>query len=125
MYKVMFCLRRRADLTRAQFQARWRGRHAEIATAGLDSIGAVRYIQNHTLDDALNDALQASRGAPEPYDGVVELWFDSVEDVKETFTRANAREALRALLKDEPDFIDVAASPIFVSEQHVVWERSP
>lgn len=124
MYKVMFCLRRRADLTREQFQKRWGERHAEIAVAGLDRIGATRYVQNHTLVASINESLRASRDAPEPFDGVVELWFDSVEDVEGTFTRPDAREAIRALLDDEPEFIDIKASPIFVVDERTVWERA-
>lgn len=125
MFKVMFCMRRRAGMTREQFQERWRGRHAEIALSRLHSIGASRYIQNHTLTGELNGSLQSSRGAPEPFDGVAELWFESVADIEGTFTQADARRAMRALLADEPEFIDIEASPIFVVEERSLWEREP
>jgi uncharacterized protein (TIGR02118 family) len=123
MYKLFFCLRRRRDLTREQFLAHWHGIHADIARRGASALGAVRYVQNHTVSLPVNDALRASRGAPEPFDGVVELWFDSVDDVASTFHESDARAAIKALVVDEPNFIDLEASPIFLTEAHPMWGR--
>ena len=64
----------------------------------------------------------AARGAPEPFDGVAELWFDSDELLQLMQTEAGA-EAGRALLEDERRFLDLANSPIFCAEDHVVLER--
>ncbi|MGF2949914.1 EthD domain-containing protein [Microbacterium alcoholitolerans] len=121
MYKLFFCLRRRSDLTREQFLEHWHGIHADIARRGASVLGAVRYIQNHTAALPINDALRASRGAPECFDGVVELWFNSVEDVSATFDEPEARAAIKALIVDEPNFIDLEASPIFLTESHSMW----
>ncbi|WP_229052378.1 EthD domain-containing protein [Aeromicrobium sp. Leaf350] len=122
MYKLLFCLRRREDLTRAEFLAHWHGPHADIGRAGAKAIGAVRYFQNHTVDHPLNEDLRASRGAPEPYDGVVELWFESLDAIGSTFTDREARRRIAALVADEPNFIDLERSPIFVTESHPMWD---
>lgn len=122
MYKLLFCLRRREDLTREEFLAHWHGPHADIGRAGAQAIGAVRYVQNHTVDHPLNEALRDSRQAPEPFDGVVELWFESLDVVGSTFTDPEARRAIAALVADEPSFIDLARSPIFVTEAHPMWD---
>ena len=121
MYKLFFCLRRRSDLTREQFLEHWRGIHADIARRGASALGAVKYVQNHTVSLPVNDELRASRGAPEPFDGVVELWFESVDAVTSTFHEADARAAIKALVVDEPNFIDLDASPIFLTEVHPMW----
>lgn len=121
MIKLFFCLRRRPDLTREQFLEHWHGIHAEIARRGAQALGAVRYVQNHTLSTPLNDSLQASRGAPAAFDGVVELWFASIDDVASTFREPDARAAIKALLADEVNFIDLEASPIFLAEEHHMW----
>lgn len=123
MIKLMFCLRRRPDLTREEFLAHWHGPHAAIGMAGASAIGATRYVQNHTLLHPLNEDLRKSRGAPEPFDGVVELWFDSLDDVGATFTDADARRAIAALVADEPAFIDLENSPIFVTKEHEMWNH--
>ena len=121
MFKLFFCLRRRSDLSREQFLEHWHGIHADIARRGANALGAVKYVQNHTLSLPINEALRDSRGAPEPFDGVVELWFESVEDVASTFHEPDARAAIKALLVDEPNFIDLEASPIFLAEAHPMW----
>ncbi len=121
MIKLFFCLRRRPDLSRAQFLEHWHGIHAEIARRGAEALGAVRYVQNHTLTLPINDALRDGRGAPEAFDGVVELWFESVDDVASTFHEPDARAAIKALLADEVTFIDLDSSPIFLAEEHLMW----
>ena len=121
MIKLIFCLRRRPDLTREQFQEHWFGIHAEIARRGASALGAVKYVQNHTLSLPLNDALRAGRGAPEAFDGVVELWFPSVDDVASTFHEPHARAAIKALLADEANFVDLESSPIFLVEERPMW----
>ncbi|MCL3819852.1 EthD domain-containing protein [Aeromicrobium wangtongii] len=122
MYKLLFCLRRRSDLTREEFLTHWHGPHADLGRAGASAIGAVRYVQNHTVDHPMNDALRESRGAPEPFDGVVELWFESLDAVGTTFTDREARRAIAALVADEPNFIDLDRSPIFVTEAKPMWD---
>ena len=53
------------------------------------------------------------------YDGVAELWFDSLEQARAARGPA-AREAGRTLLEDERQFIDLARSPIFFAEEHPI-----
>jgi len=118
--KLLFCLRRRADLTREQFSAYWHGAHGRLGVELARQLGYSRYVQSHTLSIPLNDALRASRGGPEPYDGVVELWFDDLAAVERSFGTPEGRAAARRLMADEANFVDVAASPIFlVTERHM------
>lgn len=119
--KLMFCLRRREDLTREEFQAYWHDKHGQRGIALQPGLGYERYVQSHTLSGDLNDSLRVSRGAPEAFDGVVELWFESVEAIQETFSGAEGRRAARELLTDERNFVDLEASPIFVVEEYAMW----
>ena len=77
-------------------------------------------MQVHTLDHPMQDALRASRGGPEAYDGVAELWWDSMEDLARAQEDPAGRQAGRELLEDERRFIDLARSPLFVGEEHPV-----
>jgi hypothetical protein len=60
------------------------------------------------------------RGAPEDFDGVAELWWDTVEDFARAGSTREGREAGRRLLEDERRFIDLARSPIWFGEEHAV-----
>jgi uncharacterized protein (TIGR02118 family) len=120
MIKLMFCLRRAPHLTREQFQEYWRNHHAALVAERARSLGVVRYVQCHTLDDALARGLAESRNAPEAFDGVAELWWPSLEQ-RFGPQKDAARRAGAELLADEREFIDLAASPIFyVQEVEVV-----
>jgi uncharacterized protein (TIGR02118 family) len=118
--KLLFCLRRRADLTREEFQSYWHDEHGRLGVSLAGDLGYRRYVQSHTLSTPLNDALRESRGAPEPYDGVVELWFESLDAIERTFSGSAGRSAARALLRDERNFVDLGASPIFVVEERAM-----
>jgi uncharacterized protein (TIGR02118 family) len=79
MIKLTFCLRRLPHLSREQFQTYWREQHAPLVAKHAKTLGVLRYVQLHTGHDTLNAGIAGSRGAPEEYDGVAELWFESEE----------------------------------------------
>jgi hypothetical protein len=54
------------------------------------------------------------------YDGVAEVWFDSVEDLTSAWTTPKGVAAGTRLIEDEHQFIDVAQSPIWIVEEHVI-----
>ena len=80
-----------------------------------------RYVQTHALTTPFNDALRASREAPEMYDGVAELWWDSLDDLMASGQSEEARAAGLELLEDERKFIDLARSPLWWGEEHVIF----
>ena len=64
--------------------------------------------------------LRQSRGGPEQYDGVAQLWWDSFEDLAQRLAQPQAVEAGRALLEDERKFIDLARSPLWWGEEKTI-----
>ena len=120
MIKLVFALRRRPDLTREEFQTYWREQHAPLVASHAETLGIRRYVQVHTLPDVLHAALRDSRGAPEAYDGVAELWFDSIEALGAAVVSDEGRAAALALLEDERRFIDHARSPLWLADEHAV-----
>ncbi len=120
MIKLLFCLRRLPHLSREAFQQYWFERHAPLVRAHATVLGIRRYVQTHTLDDAVNAALQASRGGPDAYDGVAELWWDSAEALAAATATPEGRAAGAALLEDERKFIDLERSPLFVAVERPI-----
>jgi uncharacterized protein (TIGR02118 family) len=120
MIQLVFCLRRRAELTREAFLARWLDGHAPLVRTHAAALGIRRYVQVHTLETSAYAALAAVRGGPPAYDGVAELWFDSLEALRTAAADPAGRRAGRTLLEDERAFIDLAASPIWIGRPIVV-----
>src|SRR5512140_2989621 len=106
MIHLVFCLRRSPHLSRTEFQRYWREQHAVLVRAQAPALGIRRYVQAHTVEHPIAEAAGALRGAPEPYDGVAELWFDG-EEMLTRMQSAEAVEASRLLLEDEQRFIDL------------------
>lgn len=121
MIKLTFCLRRLPHLSREEFQAYWRETHAPLVAERAEVLRIRRYVQVHTSTelDGLHRAFQRRNDdCPEPFDGVAELWFDSIDDLGGD--DAARRRAQAELLADERNFIDLANSPMWIAEEREV-----
>lgn len=124
MIKLTFCLRRLPHLSREEFQRYWRENHAALVQDRIEALGMRRYVQLHSLPDELSAPLNARRGGPEPFDGIAEVWFDSYDAMVAAGSTPEGRKANRDLLEDERNFIDLSRSPIWISEEHVIIDRT-
>jgi uncharacterized protein (TIGR02118 family) len=114
---MVFCLRRRPDVDVAEFSRYWREEHARLFREYAAELRVRRYTQSHRLPTDTNDALRAFRGAPDGYDGVAEVWFDSLDDLMAALRTPAGRAAASDLIADERRFIDHSASPIWITEE--------
>ena len=120
MIKLTFCLVRLPHLSREAFQAYWFDTHGPLVASVADELKIRRYVQLHSLPAEASAGLRASRSAPEEYDGVAELWFDSLEVLAENGRRPEAQAAAALLLEDERRFIDLPKSPLWWGQERVV-----
>jgi uncharacterized protein (TIGR02118 family) len=121
MVKLVFTLRRRPGMTREEFQHYWREHHAAIVKRHAKTLRIRRYVQVHARETEIDDALAASRGSdPGSYDGVAELWWDSVEDLIAAYSSEPGQAAGAELLEDERRFIDLPRSPLWLGEENLV-----
>ena len=126
MIKLVFCLRRRPELSREEFQRYWREQHAPLVRRHAETLRIRRYVQTHARETSLDGVLAGSRGSePAAYDGVAELWWDSFEDLVAAFSTEAGRAAAAELLEDEQRFIDLPRSPLWLGEEHAVIESVP
>lgn len=119
MLKLIFCIRRKAELSREEFQRIWRREHGELALSLAGATGMVRYIQSRTirsLDDADAPSAEA-RELEAEYDGVSECWWESAEAFAAAMATPEAQEAARRLRADEERFIDHRRSAMFWVEE--------
>jgi uncharacterized protein (TIGR02118 family) len=121
LIKIVFCLRRLPTLSREEFQTYWRDHHAPLVRQFGSVLHIFRYVQNHTISLADGQPALQSRGAViDEYDGVAELWWESVDRMFAAGSTPEGRAAGRALLADERKFIDLPNSPIFYAQEHAV-----
>ena len=120
MIKLTFCLKRLPNLGREAFQRYWFENHAPLVAKHREVLRIRRYVQMHSGSEEMNAAIRQSRNAPDMFDGVAELWWNSFEDIM-TNDSAEARAAGLALLEDERKFIDLPRSPLFFGEEKVIF----
>jgi hypothetical protein len=121
MIKLTFALVRRPELSREAFQDYWRGTHGPLVASVKDVLRIRRYVQLHSSPEVLSTPLRVERGGPEGYDGVAQLWWDSLDDLRLNAENEAARAAGRLLLEDERRFIDLARSPLWWGEEHAIF----
>lgn len=122
--KLVGILRRREDVPSEEFRRYWLEEHGPLVRSIVEAAGVKRYVQSHTLETGLNAAVASGRAAVEPFDGLVEVWFEgSLEDMtallgSEDFQRANA-----TLIQDESKFIDPERSSFFLTQEHILLDK--
>ncbi len=78
----------------AEFQDRWHNVHGPIVAKHATTLNILRYVQDHTLDDPMNEQMAKARGGMEPpYDGVAELWWPTREALASSFGSAAGQAA--------------------------------
>jgi uncharacterized protein (TIGR02118 family) len=121
MIKLVFCLRRLPTLSVSEFHRYWVENHAELVRRHAPVLRIRRYTQSHTFSDPrLSPVIKARGGQVDPFDGVAELWWDSVEDLIEAGSSPEGRIAGQALRSDEQTFIDLPNSPLFFAREHLI-----
>lgn len=121
MIKLIYALRRRNDFSLQAFHERWLV-HGRLVTEVAAAIRASDYFQSHTIDAPVNAQLAAVRGitAP-PFDGVAEIWWTSLDELMIGAASREGQAAYARLLEDERQFIDLANSSIFLTEEHTIF----
>jgi uncharacterized protein (TIGR02118 family) len=120
---LVFVLRRRPELSEADFHRYWRDQHAPLVRKHADALGIRRYSQLHTADTPFTEAIRASRGCePSDYDGVALVWFDSLDALGAAASSSEGQAAGAALLEDERRFLDLERCLIWLTDDHPVVE---
>ncbi len=119
MVKMVYCLRRLPHLSREEFQRYWHEQHGPLVRKHAATLLIRRYLQVHTKYEEQTEPRRIRLDQPEPYDGIAELWWDSIEDRSPQNSSAERRQAAAELFADEQKFIDISRSPIWLGEEHV------
>jgi uncharacterized protein (TIGR02118 family) len=121
LIKIIFGLCKMPNLSLAEFHRYWFEEHAPLVRQHAEALRLRRYTQSHSFwDHRIAPSIEARGDLAEPFDGVAELWWDSIEDIIAVGTTKEGRAAGRALLADEQKFIDLPNSTLFYAREHVI-----
>ncbi|WP_080150308.1 EthD domain-containing protein [Salmonella enterica] len=122
MLKLIMCVKRRAHLTREEFDHYWRNQHASLVVKHSERLGIRKYIQTVPFANNISQStLQQTRNSsPVDFDGCAELWWDSLESHLAARKTEEGLSALQELIDDEGKFVDLAHSQLWYDEERCV-----
>jgi len=124
MIKLVYCLRKRDDVDHASFYRYWLEEHGPLVKSVAGAIGASRYVQSHTILPELNETMVVSRGLQTPYDGVTEVWWETMSALEHGMSSPEGVAAQTQLIEDEARFIDFSQSRVFMTEEHHIFNKT-
>ncbi len=123
MIKLVYVVHARDDVTPGEFHRYWLEEHGPLVASLAEDIRARKYVQSHTIDSPLNQALVDSRGMAPIHQGITEVWWENLEELQTALSSPEGTQAAARLVEDEAKFIDFTRSTIFLTEEHTVFER--
>jgi hypothetical protein len=110
-------MKRKPGLTPEQFRQNWNDpRFDALILRVAVFTGAARHAKNATLIVAANALVSEARGTRDPYDGVLEYWWDNAASLIEHTESTEGRALTEEMLAFQRQFVDLAASTAFFVE---------
>lgn len=123
--KFCYLLNPVPGMSQADCQKTWNMDHGYLIRRRSACTRFARYIQNHTLDDPMNERLRESRNAAAPYAGLTEAWFDRNDLVGIMGDpEGEGAKAFGEFLEDEKRFIDFRRSTVWAAKERVMIDDS-
>jgi len=123
MVKLVQCVRRRADVSVAEFREKWR-EYGELIKAGSVSLGGVRCTLSTALAVKENLLFSLRRGTQEPFDGIAEIWFENAPAALAALQRPEWSEGLARFQAFQESFADMERSSFFFAIEDEVFDWS-
>ncbi|MDP0489520.1 MAG: EthD domain-containing protein [Verrucomicrobiota bacterium JB023] len=122
MIKFVYCVRKKEGMSDEDFFKYWKENHGPLVRSVAKTLKARRYVQSHLIDTAVNDIGRQFRGTKEAYDGITEVWWDSVEVLNDALQTPEGKEANKLLIEDEARFCELADCSVFLTEEHEIFD---
>jgi uncharacterized protein (TIGR02118 family) len=118
MYKVIWLVKFRKDMKRAEVLRWWRGQHGDLAKA---TPGMIRYVQNHWASALDHDTQLESPGEEPHFDGHAEHWFES----REAYEAAMRSDEWKLTQEDGPTGFDSSTLVGgYIEETVITWDTA-
>jgi uncharacterized protein (TIGR02118 family) len=104
LIKVIGLVKKRQDMTLAEFKDYWLNQHSKLERASLAKNPVQRIVVNFFEENVLGNA---------PFDGMVELYYASIDDMRRQWSSGHD-DTMRA---DEVNFCDPNYRIFFIAEE--------
>jgi len=125
MIKVVYCIRRRADLSAQDFQTYWKEVHAPMLLERSAALRLAAYVQTSHVNSPYSARVERAGVLEAPFDGIAELYWANEHDMQHGFEDAEALCLQRRLAEDEANFVDHTRSARWIATERAPIERQP
>ncbi len=112
MIRLIQCVRRKPELSVDEFRRHWQNyqqAYKELAVA----TEARRFAVSFGLKIPYNASIQEMRGTLEPFDAILEVWWDSGAQLDGIEERPDIGQRIDDTRRMQAEFMDLEASSIF------------
>jgi uncharacterized protein (TIGR02118 family) len=104
MIKVSVMIKRKQGMSAAEFHRYWKEKHGPLAMRTQDFMSHFsKYVQCHRIEES-----------PSDYDGIVELWADSIDEIHRAFQSSGYKNVIQP---DEKNFCDNSCDIVMWAEE--------
>ena len=116
--KLSVVIKRRQGMSFAEFDHYWDVTHGAIVTGVADFTRHVRrYVQSHVVTEYTGEGDSSkltSQWGKAAFDGIAELWFDSIADMVAAF---NEPAFMKTIAPDDEMFVDPTGTQLFTLKE--------
>ena len=117
MIKFIHCVKARPELTAAEFRKFFRGDELLSLTRRMATLtNAVDYELGMRLEIEINTELMRSRDGAAPFDGVIEIHWESGRELMQSVTSEEFQALMEQMQEYQSQFVDFSQSSRFFME---------
>ena len=117
MIRHIKCIRKKSDISDEEFRVFWNAPEYEDLNQKLVTLTKpVRYSRNLALKVEATQRLIADRGFIDPFDAVIELWWEDASQLMVLYDTPEAQQLRKKIVDYENQFIDISRSTAFFTE---------
>ena len=121
MIKLVFCVKKKSDLSIAEFRKRWQD-HQIFTRSIAKAMHASRITHSLTLAIEENEEFQLIRGTAEPFDALLEIWWEDSARIKAGLRDKQIHEMIMRMRADQSNLMDRSRSMVFFASEDQVEE---
>jgi hypothetical protein len=111
------CIRKKSDISDEEFRVFWNAPEYEDLNQKLVTLTKpLRYSRNLALKVEATQRLIADRGFIDPFDAVIELWWEDASQLMVLYDTPEAQQLRKKIVDHENQFIDKSRSTAFFTE---------
>lgn len=116
MIKFVQCVRRKRGLSKQEFAESWGPYGSKIREIAAAS-GAKHCLTSSSLTVERNLEIMQDRGTKAPYDGMVEVWWESGNDISAYLDSGSGDKLLDELRRMQEAFMDLPSCTFFFAQE--------